>query len=358
MEIPHRQVIHPLIRGTKIMNEQIDQTALNLSRSIRKAEGGDYENRTGDAGTSAGAYQFNNGKIPLKKGEIPSNFKSWAQEEGLDPNDFSQTNQDHVVYSRIKKKLDARQAPSSIAAEWNSGLAKGWENHKGSTIINGKKIDYDTPAYVDKVKNEYNRLNSESPQQVESTLPGIGSLPKPAIQNNLGMQEEDPNTPKDPYTGTLGTKPEDSTYGKIIDNSVTRDLINLVPGSKQLGTEIGKSLAWGKEKISGLFGGQDNSKYIPQTDVGNALGGGAKLMATGAAIGAGALGANALLSATAISETGPVTTKIASILKMDPGRVATILRLYKGGLITKAIAKTMGPEAQKVVEFLTHVGLE
>lgn len=145
------------------MNDQtqpIDQTALNLSRAIRKAEGGDYENMNGDNNTSAGAYQFNNGKLPLKKGDIPANFKSWAQELNLDPNDFSQENQDHVAYAKIKKDLDGGLTQSQIAAKWNSGLTHGWENHKGTTTINGKTISYDTPGYVDKVKAEYERLSN------------------------------------------------------------------------------------------------------------------------------------------------------------------------------------------------------
>lgn len=152
---------------------QIDQTALELSRAIRQAEGGDYTNTSGDASTSAGAYQFNNGKLPLKQGEIPANFKSWAKEVNLDPNDFSQTNQDHVAYERIKRKLDAGQSQSSIAAEWNSGLSSGWENHKGSTVINGKTISYDTPAYVAKVQKYYQQQTqgsggsqAASPQQL------------------------------------------------------------------------------------------------------------------------------------------------------------------------------------------------
>lgn len=134
---------------------QIDQTALNLSRSIRDAEGGDYNNTSGDAGTSAGAYQWNNGKVALQKGQVPANFKSSAQSLGLDPNDFSQTNQDHVAYEEIKKDLDSGLSQSQIAAKWNSGLTTGWENHKGTVVINGKTISYDTPAYVNKVKNSY-----------------------------------------------------------------------------------------------------------------------------------------------------------------------------------------------------------
>lgn len=135
--------------------EKVDPTALALSRSIRKAEGGSYENTSGDNNTSAGAYQFNNGKLPLKKGEIPANFKSWATEQGLDPEDFSQTNQDHVAYNRIKKQLDDGLTQSQIAAKWNSGLTAGWENHKGTVDINGKKIAYDTPGYVSKVQKFY-----------------------------------------------------------------------------------------------------------------------------------------------------------------------------------------------------------
>ncbi len=134
---------------------QVDPTALSLSRAIRAAEGGDYNNTAGDAGTSAGAYQWNNGKVPLQKGQIPANFRSQAQSHGLNPDDFSPENQDHVAYEEIKRDLDSGLTQSQVAAKWNSGLTHGWENHVGDVVINGKTVHYDTPNYVAKVQKYY-----------------------------------------------------------------------------------------------------------------------------------------------------------------------------------------------------------
>lgn len=214
---------------------KVDPTALALSRSIRSAEGGDYNNINGDNGTSAGAYQFNNGKIPLKKGEIPANFKSWATELKLDPNDFSQTNQDHVAYERIKQKLDAGQSQSSIAAEWNSGLKTNWETHKGDTTINGKTINYDTPAYVAKVQKYYQEQlqGGQTPQSVISTAEASGAQP-------------DQNTP-DTYGATFKANASDSPLmagAKAVGN-VPSSAVNLIGG-------LVKAVTHPKQTIEGI----------------------------------------------------------------------------------------------------------
>lgn len=271
--------------------QPVDQTALNLSRAIRQAEGGDYGNTSGDASTSAGAYQWNNGKIPLKQGEIPANFKSDASENGLDPDDFSQTNQDHVAYSKIKKDLDSGLSQSQIAAKWNSGLTHGWENHVGDVTINGKTIHYDTPSYVNKVKQYY--------EQASQGSAGLDSQAAPSghqsFEQQLGGNQEAPAEGSDPHTGAFGTNPSDSLYGKVIDNSLTRGLINAVPGAKDLGEGVGDSLAYFGEKAKGLFGGQDNSKYVPQADIGKTALGGAKVVGTAAATAAAGEGLEGLL---------------------------------------------------------------
>lgn len=173
---------------------QVDPTALNLSRAIRDAEGGDYNNTSGDAGTSAGAYQWNNGKIPLQKGQIPANFRSSAQRNGLNPDDFSQTNQDHVAYEEIKKDLDSGLSQSQIAAKWNSGLTHGWETHKGTTTINGKTISYDTPAYVDKVKNSYLKYSQGTQPQGGNGYVDPSQAQAPQQQGGNGYVQPPPIT--------------------------------------------------------------------------------------------------------------------------------------------------------------------
>lgn len=210
----------------------VDQTALALSRAIRKAEGGDYNNTSGDNGTSAGAYQFNNGKLPLKKGEIPANFKSWASEEGLDPDDFSPANQDHVAYSRIKKKLDSGQSQSSIAAEWNSGLSKGWENHVGDIVINGKMIHYDTPAYVNKVKNFYgkNDDSQNTSSGVTDTIVKNNNPESPAptssgvVDTVVGDENTTPSTPEQ------SARQQDISEGNPVSVNPNKDKPSLLGG--------------------------------------------------------------------------------------------------------------------------------
>lgn len=142
----------------------IDQDALRLSRAIGLKETGkggkpDY-NAVGDNGTSSGAYQWQ-----------PGNFARMAQKYGLDPKDFSPVNQDKTAYSQVKEWKDQGYQPAEIASMWNSGRPDKWKDHKGTTTINGKKIAYDTPAYVVGVKQYYEQLKgantSTSPAQTQ-----------------------------------------------------------------------------------------------------------------------------------------------------------------------------------------------
>lgn len=135
---------------------QVDPTALALTRAIRSVETNPEGNYTamGDNDTSSGAYQWNNGKTKLNQGEIPANFQAAAKQFGLDPTDFSPTNQDHVAYEQVKTLLDSGKSQSEVAAIWN-----------GHRVVNGKD-EAINPEYVRKVEEAYSRAN----------LPGIGAL--------------------------------------------------------------------------------------------------------------------------------------------------------------------------------------
>lgn len=186
---------------------QVDPTALSLSRAIRATEGGDYNNTRGDNGTSAGAYQWNNGKVPLQKGQTPLNFQSAAKQFNLDPNDFSPTNQDHVAYEQIKHDLDSGLTQSQIAAKWNSGLTHGWENHKGTTVINGKTISYDTPGYVAKVQKYYQ-------QDAANFKPGVAAAP---TSTNDPSQVGQALVGKKPPKGNITDLPEQlASFGNTL----------------------------------------------------------------------------------------------------------------------------------------------
>lgn len=126
----------------------LNPLAVNLAKAIRLQEGGgkvDY-GAVGDSGTSTGAYQFHG-----------NNFKAWAQQYGLNPSDFSPTNQDKVAYARINDLLKQGRAPSEIAAMWN-----------GAKEVGGKMMPIN-PAYVEGVKKYYSQIvGSGTTQQPQS----------------------------------------------------------------------------------------------------------------------------------------------------------------------------------------------
>lgn len=182
---------------TNIFEQPTDQDALTLTHAIALAESGkggvpNY-NAVGDNGTSHGAYQWQ-----------PGNFESAAKQYGLDPNDRSPTNQDKVAYAEVKAYKDKGYDPGQIASLWNSGSPNNWQNHSGTTTVNGKPLAYDTPAYVNKVKSHYLELKGGPSNQ--STLPQ--GTPAP-VQFNPQYPQTDQtktNNSQTPDTSTLGGK--------------------------------------------------------------------------------------------------------------------------------------------------------
>ena len=156
--------------SSSVFSQPVDQQALTLTHAIALAESSkdgktpNY-NAVGDNGTSFGAYQWNGA----------GHFATDAKNAGLDPNDTSPANQDKVAYAAVKKMKDAGLQPAQIASEWNSGSPDNYQNHSGTTVINGKSISYNTPVYVQKVKSFYQQLSS--PQNGYVTPPSTTLSP-------------------------------------------------------------------------------------------------------------------------------------------------------------------------------------
>lgn len=131
--------------------EQLDPQAVKLMQAIRQKESGGNYGAVGDAGTSKGAFQFQD-----RTWHGDDKNKGWA-EEILGDRNAAQTkeNQNKVAYTKIKQWKDQGFTPEQVAAAWNAGEARAkdgsWANNKGTTTINGKKIAYDTPTYVQDV---------------------------------------------------------------------------------------------------------------------------------------------------------------------------------------------------------------
>lgn len=177
----------------------MDPSVVNLARAIRKREGGDYNNYTGDNATSAGAYQWSNydakgNRSAMKPGAVPSLFKEQASKYGLDPNDFSPKNQDMVAYNHFKSLKDSGKNVIQIAAIHNGGDENRWDpNYVTKSGLPSQKAGvYDVPAYAKAVNDEYQRLKQAT---------GGDTQPQEDISSILKGQYTQPETP----SGMTGT---------------------------------------------------------------------------------------------------------------------------------------------------------
>lgn len=159
-----------------------------------------------------------------------------------------------------------------------------------------------------------------------------------------------PQSTPNQNTGVLGTNPNDDLYGKVLNNSITKGIEgvgNLLTGggAGQLGNEVGTSLATIGEKAKGILGGQDNSKYLPDVNVGNAFGGALKT-GLGAASLEGASALPGLLKGTDVLASPAVETALKG-LDTPLSQFATMAKGDQLELLTQGLKDA--PAADKLV---------
>lgn len=355
----------------------MDSGAVNLARAIRKQEsGGDYT-KYGDSGSSYGAYQWNNqpnGKsVALKKGELPSNFKNWATEVGLDPNDFSPKNQDMVAYRKIKSLKDAGNNVVDIASIWNGGDAKRQDPNyvTPSGLPSQKKGVYDVPAYAKAVNDNYQALKDKSqgmpniqPQKGEgflssilssvtdpisqlggSVMSGINTLTGGALQQNAPVTALD--TTNHNVTGLTGNKVDTFGYrnGQELSGGDTSKQVagNALQNVATVGLGgIGKIAETAGIGAKALQGAKVGARLGAMQGAGNTLeqGGNIQDTLTSGAIGGG-VGA---LTGGVMGGTGGLLSKLPSRLTQDafkgvtPDTANYALENKKLGSISKMIS--------------------
>ena len=107
-----------------------------IANAIKQTESGGNYNAVGDAGTSAGAYQFQ-----------PSSWSSWSKQYTGQTNlPMTPENQDRVAVAKIQDLINQEYGPREIALIWNGGSPvekKGFNKKIG--------LAYDSGAYADKV---------------------------------------------------------------------------------------------------------------------------------------------------------------------------------------------------------------
>lgn len=161
----------------------MDQDVINLAKAIRQKESGGNFDAVGDNGTSKGAYQWQ-----------ANTWKGHAKQILGDENaEMTRDNQQAVAYGMMKTWKDQGLNPAQIAAKWNSGSEKGWENKIGVNVINGKPIQYNVPQYVKDVTDTYQKFKLESHQaQPEITSPEAPQVEKPGLLASIGNAITDP----------------------------------------------------------------------------------------------------------------------------------------------------------------------
>ncbi len=306
------------------MQEQLDPSIIALTKAIGHQEsGGDY-NKVGDNGHSVGAYQWNN-PTPVAKGQIPKNFASYATEVSADPNDFSPTNQDRVAYKTVEKWGKSGLTPAQIASKWNSGSPDTYKTAKpGYNAEQG--VNYDVKSYVDNVAKYYDQYKGSTTTHSTPTV-------KDTVVGEPGNTQ--------PHSGFLGTNPNDSTYGKIIDNGITRGVEKLgniltFGGAGQLGNEVGGALNAAGQGIKGVaqsvVGNKEGAKKsfenfnnaADAVDTGKAFSGGAKAIAGTALLAGGSLLGNAFKANSALA-----SPEVTSILEGSVGKGEVVANLTR-----------------------------
>lgn len=162
------------------MNNQLDPQVLNLTKAIRQVESQGNFQAVGKSG-EYGAYQFTE---PTWKALSSKYLGSSVPLQSATPEQ-----QNEVAYKHIADLKASGKNVAQIAAIWNHGTDKGWENAVGT---NDYGVAYDVPAYVNKVATTYHALKSATPPSVipdanASTGPNISTPNQgPSVSGFIG----------------------------------------------------------------------------------------------------------------------------------------------------------------------------
>ncbi len=234
-----------------MQDTQLDNDAVDLSKAIRQTESGGNFQAKGKSG-EYGAYQFTS-----------PTWDSYSKKHGVNVplEQATPSQQNEVAYKQIKEWKDQGYNVGQIASMWNSGKPDAYKDteYKGK---NKYGVSYDVPAYAKSVATAYQTIKSGGNVSPDPQNPSSVSQGRQTFESQVGSIP----SPTEPQSGTLGTNPGDSMLAKLTDNSITRGLVNLVPGASTLGKSIGTLGGLAYEKAKGLLGGQDNSKEYDISD--------------------------------------------------------------------------------------------
>lgn len=136
--------------GKTMQPQTLDKDVINLTKAIRQVESGGKVDARGASG-EFGGYQF-----------TPDTWKAYASEAGINVplEQANREQQNQVAYNKIKQWKDKGYNIGQVASMWNAGQGRPdayQENHRGT---NNYGVQYDTPAYAEKVAQAYQQLKT------------------------------------------------------------------------------------------------------------------------------------------------------------------------------------------------------
>lgn len=213
-----------------------DAKYVALAKAIAEKESKNNFYAVGDNGTSFGVGQWNNLGKPLGKGELPAVWKEHASIVLGDPNSpMTEQNQKAVLTGMVKKWADEGLQPYQIAAKWNSGSEKGWENKVGTTVVNGKSLSYNTPKYVQEVDSIYKRnvqniaVSPVDEQQVEAPVDTVAVERTQRVSEGLPVAVNDKRA-----TPTMG--------GEIVRGLIKAPIMSALTLARGVATPFSKKV--------------------------------------------------------------------------------------------------------------------
>ena len=294
---------------------------IDLARAIKQHESSGGKVNVGDHGTSRGNFMFQK-----------STWEDYSKKVLGKVVPMTPTTENIVatgiLYDRVYNKgYDLKRA----AASWNApapAASNTWQNWKGVSERNGKKIVYDTPGYVDKVMAYYDNFSKEPAPTPALEEPKYGFNQETESEQLARLQSQKAN--KD----ALAIHDQEGREG-IVENVVggTKDFVKgLGNSAERLGGNI---LTAGNEAIQKLgFKGSENPVLNYGTEA-NKFATGEGTAGTNFMEKAGGFTGDVLpyvapqLAATKLVN----TSKVASLLQKLSGAGKTTRNLTKAGLL-------------------------
>ena len=310
---------------------QLDPSVVALTKAIGTSESGGNYTAKGKSG-EYGAYQYT---APTWSVDSQKYLGKAVPLEQATP-----AQQDEVAYKKIQDLGKQGYKPAQVASIWNSGKPE-WEGNVGT---NKYGVHFDTPAYVQSVGATYDKILKGQPIGVDPSNPS--SVQQPGTPNSEGYITSanlpTPDATQQATSGPLGTNPNDSVVGKVLDNSITRGLVNIVPGAKTLGASIGTLGGLLYEKAKGALGGKDNSASYDTSAPSPLATTGAAIKTVGTA--AGIEGAGSLLTGLATRGAALASEPIMATLTKYAGSdaVSSLSAAEKVEALTQAMSEGVG----------------